>query len=76
MSSSAIKYPKRLFSQTGGDASSVASTPTYNLQIGASGNNVLPFIGSMYDVVIQNNIDLPSVRNSFINALKAAEGIL
>lgn len=53
----------------------VASPPTYNLQIGACGNNTVPFVGTMYDVVIQNFIDLPSVRTSFINSLKAQEGI-
>lgn len=47
----------------------VQITSTYNIQIGATGNDVLPFIGSVKDIIIQNAIDLPSVRTNFTQAL-------
>lgn len=50
----------------------IVATPTYNMQIGAVGNSALPFIGTIKDVVIQNAIDLPSVRTNFTQALMDA----
>lgn len=47
----------------------VAITPSFNMQIGATGNSVLPFIGTIKDVAIQNCIDLSSVRTNFMQAL-------
>lgn len=47
----------------------ISSPPTYNMQIGATGNNTIIFIGSIKDVVMQNAIDLPSVRTNFTQAL-------
>jgi hypothetical protein len=48
---------------------------TYSLQIGAAGNSVLPFIGTICDVVIQNAIDIASVRDNFTDALMSLEDI-
>lgn len=45
------------------------SSATYVAQIGSGGNNVLPFIGEFSDIIIQNAIDLPSVRNNMNQAL-------
>lgn len=47
----------------------ISATPTYNMQIGATGNNTLIFIGTIKDVIIQNAVDLSSVRTNFTQAL-------
>jgi hypothetical protein len=47
----------------------VVNNPTYNMQIGATGNNALPFIGTMKEMIFQNAIDLPAVRTNFTQAL-------
>lgn len=46
-----------------------SSDPTYNMQIGATGNSSLPFVGGIKDVLFQNAVDLPSVRSNMNQAL-------
>jgi hypothetical protein len=53
----------------------VVAPPTFGAQIGASGNNVLPFVGSMKHLVIQNSIDIAQVRNELIDTLMDLEGL-
>lgn len=47
----------------------ISSPPTYNMQIGAIGNNGGIMTGTIKDVVIQNAIDISSVRTNFTQAL-------
>jgi hypothetical protein len=53
----------------------IVTVPTYNAQIGAVGNNVLPFIGSIYEKVFQNAIDLDSVSDDLDQQLMDLNGI-
>jgi hypothetical protein len=53
----------------------VVATPTYSLQLGATGNGALPFTGTIKDFIIQNCIDLPSVRDNMTSSLMALEGL-
>lgn len=48
---------------------------TYVAQIGGAGNNVIPFIGEFSDIIIQNAIDLPSVRTNMNLALMQLNGL-
>lgn len=56
-------------------SSITSNNPTHSFQIGAAGNNVALFVGSIKDVIIQNLVDLPSVRTNFTTALMAINGI-
>lgn len=53
----------------------VATPPTYGAQIGGVGNNVLPLTGGIKHVIIQNTIDIDSVRDEIINTLMTLEGL-
>lgn len=53
----------------------VVANPTFNMQIGSTGNNVLPFVGVIKDIAIQNCIDTVAVRTNFTQALMSANGI-
>jgi hypothetical protein len=50
----------------------VVTLPTFAMQIGSVGNNVLPFTGTIKDIVIQNVVDIASVRDNFMQALTDA----
>lgn len=50
-------------------------TPTYNPQIGATGNNVFPFTGGIKQVIMQNAIDIPSVRSYMNQMLMTINGL-
>lgn len=51
-----------------------SSPPTFNMQIGGIGNGSI-LVGKIRQVVIQNTIDLPTVRDNMIAALKGINGI-
>ena len=51
------------------------SNASFVAQIGGTGNNVLPFIGEIGDIIIQNAIDLPTVRTNVSAAIMQLSGI-
>jgi hypothetical protein len=53
----------------------VVTTPSFNMQIGALGNNANILVGNVYDFVVQNAIDIESVRNDMTNTLMDLEGL-
>jgi len=53
----------------------VATPPAYGANIGGAGNSVLPFIGGIKHVIIQNEIDIDSVRDEIIDTLMDLEGL-
>lgn len=53
----------------------VATPPTYGANIGGAGNSVLPFVGGIKHLVIQNAIDIDSVRDEIIDTLMDLEGL-
>lgn len=51
------------------------SNATYVAQLGSVGNNASIFIGTIKDYVVQNHVDLSSVRDNFSQALMDANGL-
>lgn len=52
-----------------------SANASFVAQIGSGGNNVLPFIGEFSDIIIQNAIDLPSVRTNMNQVLMTLNGL-
>lgn len=57
------------------NASISSSDPNFVAQIGAIGNNGGIMIGSIKDIIVTVNVDIPSVRTNFITALMAINGL-
>lgn len=53
-----------------------SGNPSFVAQIGGMGNNVALFTGTIKDMVIQNHVDLASVRNNISQALMDVNGIV
>lgn len=53
----------------------IANVPTYEAQIGAVGNNVFLFTGGIKQIIIQNTIDLSTVRDYMTDTLMDINGL-
>ncbi len=50
-------------------SATTVTSPTYNLDIGSTGNSTSPFIGKIKELAITSDIDTSTVRSNFINQL-------
>jgi hypothetical protein len=53
----------------------VTTPQTYGSQIGACGNNTIPFTGGIKHIIIQNAVDIASVRDEITDTLMDLEGL-